>query len=133
MKNYFIIGGSSGIGKALVALLKNQGHKVYTTYNQHHIEDNDQVVAKQLDVIKKLPAMDFLPETLDGFVFCPGSIQLKPFIRIKPESFIDDFTLQVGGAIKTLQLALPRLKAAHQASVVFFSTVAVQTGFNFHS
>lgn len=133
MKNYFIIGGSSGIGKALVALLKNQGHKVYTTYNQHPIEDNDQVVAKQLDVIKDLPALDFLPETLDGFVFCPGSIQLKPFMRIKPESYTNDFTLQVGGAIKTLQMALPRLKAADHASVVFFSTIAVQTGFNFHT
>ena len=133
MKNYFIIGGSSGIGKALVTLLSTQGHKVYTTYNQHPIEESEQIVAKQLDVMQELPAMDFLPETLDGYAFCPGSIELKPFMRIRPESFTSDFTFQVGGAIKTLQMALPRLKAARQSSIVLFSTVAVQTGFNFHT
>ena len=67
------------------------------------------------------------------WVYCPGSIQLRPFGRIKPESFINDFELQVIGAIKVLHYVLPRLKASEHASVVFFSTVAVQTGFNFHS
>ena len=76
---------------------------------------------------------DYLPNELDGLVYCPGSINLKPFARIKPEEFTEDFNLQVGGAIRVVQAVLPRLKASEAASVVFFSTVAVQSGFNFHT
>ena len=133
MKNYLITGASSGIGKSLVSLLVKDNHRIYATYNQHPIEASSQIIPQQLNVLDNLPEMDYLPETLDGFVYCPGSIQLRPFQRIKPESFSADFELQVGGAIKILQHILPRLKAAKQASILLFSTVAVQTGFNFHS
>ena len=37
------------------------------------------------------------------------------------------------GAIKVIKAALPALKKSDQASIVLFSTVAVQTGFPFHS
>ena len=133
MKNFLIIGGSSGIGKTLVKQLAEGGDRVYTSYNQHFIEASIQIIPFQLNVLEDLPTMDFLPAALDGFVYCPGNIQLRPFPRIRQESYRADFDLQVGGAIKTLQHILPRLKAAPQSSVVFFSTVAVQKGFNFHT
>jgi NAD(P)-dependent dehydrogenase (short-subunit alcohol dehydrogenase family) len=60
-------------------------------------------------------------------------VTLKPFARIKPEDFAADFAFQAGGFIKALQAALPALKASGAGSVVCFSTVAVQRGFNFHS
>jgi len=41
--------------------------------------------------------------------------------------------LQVVGAIKIIQAALPALKNSEHASVVLYSTVAVQRGFTFHS
>jgi NAD(P)-dependent dehydrogenase (short-subunit alcohol dehydrogenase family) len=41
--------------------------------------------------------------------------------------------LQVVGAVKAIQGILPNLKQAENASVVLFSTVAVQSGFNFHT
>lgn len=133
MNNYLVIGGSSGIGKALVKQLTDKGHMVYATYNKNALEATDQLKVTHFDVLSDVDMIDFLPEILNGFVYCPGSIQLRPFSRIKPESFLNDFELQVGGAIKTLQIALPLLKAAQSASVVFFSTVAVQMGFNFHT
>lgn len=133
MNNYLVIGGSSGIGKALEKELTDEGHMVYATYNNNAIEATKQLKVTHLNVLSDMNMIDFLPETLDGFVYCPGSIQLRPFSRIKPESFVIDFELQVVGAIKTLQMALPLLKAAQSASVVFFSTVAVQMGFNFHT
>ena len=74
-----------------------------------------------------------MPDDLDGLVYCPGSINLKSFDRIKPEDFELDYKLQVTGLIKILQLVLPRLKKSANASVVLFSSVAVQTGFTFHS
>lgn len=129
MKNYLIIGASSGIGKALSHQLKSEGHQVYETYHSNEIVGEH---AHPLDVEGDF-SLDFLPETLDGIAYCPGSINLMPFARIKPESFASDFNLQVLGAIKVIQQALPALKKSAQASVVLFSTVAVQKGFNFHA
>jgi len=133
MKNYLVIGGSSGIGEATVQMLAKEGHQVYASYNQHPIEEQVGVKAFQLNVLEEIQDLDFLPETLDGLVYCPGAISLRPFARIKPESFVEDFELQVMGFIKILQSVLPRLKSVDGASIVLFSTVAVQTGFNFHT
>jgi NAD(P)-dependent dehydrogenase (short-subunit alcohol dehydrogenase family) len=60
-------------------------------------------------------------------------VNLKPFSRIKPVDFISDYQLQLVGAVKVIQACLPKLKNASSPSIVLFSTVAVQTGFNFHS
>jgi NAD(P)-dependent dehydrogenase (short-subunit alcohol dehydrogenase family) len=73
-----------------------------------------------------------LPE-LHGFVYCPGSINLRPFKGLKPETFQADFDLNVLGAVKALQAVGKNLVANGQASVVFYSTVAVQTGMPFHA
>lgn len=134
MKNYLIVGGSSGIGKALTDKLSGNGHQVFATYNQHPTQaTNSNVEYHFLDV--RVPELDlqFLPSSLDGFVYCPGSVNLLPFARIKPIDFLADLELQVTGAIKVLQAILPNLKASKNAAVVFFSTIAVQSGFNFHS
>jgi len=37
------------------------------------------------------------------------------------------------GAVKVIQTLLPRLKSNENSSVVLFSTVAVQNGYNYHS
>ncbi len=132
MKNIFVVGASSGIGKALTHILHEEGHKVYGTYLKNHVQDNGAIYRK-LDVLEEGIEPGFLPEQLDGLVYCPGSINLKPFHRIKPDAFISDFELQVIGAIKIIQSVIPNLKAAENPSIVLFSTVAVQQGFNFHS
>jgi len=132
MKNIFIVGASSGIGKALTQILHEEGHKVYGTYLKNHVQDNGAIYRK-LNVLEEGIEPGFLPEKLDGLVYCPGSINLKPFHRIKPDAFVSDFELQVIGAIKIIQSVMPNLKAAENPSIVLFSTVAVQQGFNFHS
>jgi len=134
MPTYLIIGASSGIGKKLTENLVFSGNKVIATYFKNKPEINSGLADYHyLNVLDENNALDFLPETLDGLVYCPGSINLRPFERIKPVDFVSDFNLQVTGAIKIIQAAMPRMKKAGNASIVLFSTVAVQTGFPFHT
>lgn len=133
MKNYLIIGASSGIGQQLAHFLAKEGHQVYGTYRSKSTETNPQVNYQFLDVLEKDIHLTNLPASLNGLVYCPGSINLKPFHRIKHKQFVADFELQVMGAIKVIQNVLPALKKGENSSIVLFSTVAAQLGFNFHS
>ena len=76
---------------------------------------------------------DWLPDSLDGFIYLPGTINLRPFKGLKPSTFIDDFNINILGCVKILQAVLPKLQSSESASVVFFSTVAVKLGMPFHS
>jgi NAD(P)-dependent dehydrogenase (short-subunit alcohol dehydrogenase family) len=134
MQHYFIIGGSSGIGQELARQLADAGHSVFATYNTHPpVTTHPRISYHPLNVLEESFTLDFLPEALDGLVYCPGSINLRPFERIKPADFEADYKLQVIGAIRVIQMALPRLKQSEHASIVLFSTVAVQSGLPFHT
>ena len=134
MANYLIIGASSGIGKKLAEQLSESGHQVFGTYFKNEIHsDNTLLQFYPINVLDENIVFDFLPETLSGVIYCPGSINLRPFERIKPIDFINDYNLQVVGAIKTIQAVAQKLKNSNNASVILFSTVAVQTGLPFHS
>ncbi len=134
MTNHFIIGASSGIGRQLAINLSNAGNQVFGTYYEHPITpDNNLLDYHYLNVMDESKVLDFLPDTLHGLVYCPGSINLRPFERIKAADFVHDFNLQVAGAVKMIQVALPALKNSGNASIILFSTVAVQTGLNFHT
>jgi NAD(P)-dependent dehydrogenase (short-subunit alcohol dehydrogenase family) len=133
MRNYIIIGGSSGIGKEVVNLLESEGANVIATYNTNQIEDRLKVKYISLDVKSDQLDLDHLPEEIHGLAYCPGSINLKPFHRFTEEDFMEDFQFQVLGATKIIRQLLPRLKKSENASILLFSTIAVQTGFSFHS
>ena len=133
MSTYLIIGASSGIGKSLSQQLRSSGHHAVGTYNKTETSSDQDTFLHHLDVLAENMSLDFLPDKLDGIVYCPGSINLKPFERMKPEDFLSDYSLQVVGAIRVLQAAFSKLKKSDNASIVFFSTVAVQMGFPFHT
>ena len=134
MANYLIIGASSGIGKKLSEKLAESGHQVYGTYHKNELlSENNRIQLFPLNVLDETISPDFLPEELTGIVYCPGSINLRPFERIKPVDFINDYNLQVVGAIKTIQAVASKLKTSENAAIILFSTVAVQTGLAFHS
>lgn len=134
MRNYLVIGGSSGIGKALVNTLQHEENHITATYNQTQPEENSSNVNFiHLDVLTGTLDLESLPEEIHGLAYCPGSINLKPFHRFSEEDFLNDFKLQVLGATKIIREILPKLKSSGTSSIILFSTVAVQTGFNFHS
>jgi NAD(P)-dependent dehydrogenase (short-subunit alcohol dehydrogenase family) len=132
MSTFVIIGASSGIGAELAKLLVEEGHQVIGTYNSHPPSDS-QITYHQLDITSESPDFSFLPAQIDGIAYCPGAINLKPFHRIQPAQFATDYNLQVIGAIKALQAAMPGLKASGRGAALLFSTVAVQTGLSFHA
>ena len=74
-----------------------------------------------------------LPETLDGVVYCPGTINLKPFHRISVEAFEEEMQINFFGAVSVLQQAFSALKKGQHPAVVLFSTVAVSQGMPFHA
>ena len=134
MANYLIIGASSGIGKKLAEQLSESGHHIFGTYCKNEIHSNNPLIQfHRLNVLDENIVFDFLPEILSGVIYCPGSINLRPFERIKPNDFIDDYNLQVVGAIKTIQNVAPKLRNSENGAIILFSTVAVQTGFPFHT
>jgi NAD(P)-dependent dehydrogenase (short-subunit alcohol dehydrogenase family) len=87
----------------------------------------------QTDFSVESPTIQGLPEEIHGLAYCPGSIQLAPFHRMKEDLFLNDFRINVLGAVHLIQAALPALKKPGHASVLLFSTVAVQTGMSFHA
>jgi NAD(P)-dependent dehydrogenase (short-subunit alcohol dehydrogenase family) len=134
MSTILIIGASSGIGRQLALQMVSSGHRVIGTYHTHlPTETPAGIEYHPLHITEDETDLSFLPETLDGLVYCPGSIQLKPFHRIKTADFLEDYKLNVIGAIKIIQAALPALKKGTNPSIVLFSTAAVQMGLNFHT
>jgi NAD(P)-dependent dehydrogenase (short-subunit alcohol dehydrogenase family) len=133
MRNYIIIGGSSGIGEGIVNLLEQEEATVLATYNNNEKQDRNNISYLQFNALNDSLNLDDLPDEIHGLAYCPGTINLKPFHRFTDEDFIEDFKIQVLGATKIIKQLLPKLKKSKEASIVLFSTVAVQFGFNFHS
>lgn len=131
MARYIIIGASSGIGMSLAELLVDT-HEVINISRTEAPLSHPNFTQYQLDVLSdstEYPAV----EGIDGLVFCPGSINLKPFHRLSAEDFQKDWNLNFLSAVKVLQFYYPILKKSGKASVVLFSTVAVQRGMPFHA
>jgi NAD(P)-dependent dehydrogenase (short-subunit alcohol dehydrogenase family) len=134
-KNVFIVGGTSGIGLDIVKRLAADGYEVYVgSRNKRNLEGIAHTHHLSLDVNAESIELESLPESLQGLVYCPGSITLKPFQRLTADDFISDFNLNLLGAVKVIQGSLKRLrKSPEGASIILFSTVAVKIGMPFHA
>jgi 3-oxoacyl-[acyl-carrier protein] reductase len=133
-ESYLVVGGSKGIGRGIVERLVNEGHQVVVlSRSGDSIGGMPGVTHHAFDVTKDEIVDGILPERLSGLAYCPGSIKLRAFKSLKPEVFREDFELNVMGAIRILQRAIPNLKAAAPASILLFSTVAVGQGMHAHA
>ncbi|WP_373500616.1 SDR family NAD(P)-dependent oxidoreductase [Desulfococcus sp.] len=134
-KTVVVVGGSAGIGWAVLERLSGEGAQVLHFSRSEGLRSELAGVRhRTFDAVRDPFPAEALPERLDGLVYCPGSIRLKPFARITAEEFLEDFDINVIGAVKVVQACLPALKKNPDgAAVVLFSTVAVQTGMPFHA
>ena len=129
MKKIIIIGGSKGIGKAITENLLSDHQVVNISRTSPDIQHAN-LSHFTCDVLT-----DDLPEieATDGLIYCPGSINLKPFNRLSIDDFKTDFEINVIGAVKCIQAYTKALATSESASIVLFSTVATKLGMPFHA
>lgn len=129
MKNIVIIGGSKGIGNAIL-LQQLENNTVFNISRTAPEITHPNLKHFTLNVLQ-----DELPEieNIDALIYCPGSITLKPIMSLSIDDFKNDFEINVLGAVKTIQKYLPALKKGSNPSIVLFSTVAAKLGMPFHA
>ena len=128
MEKTLIIGGSKGIGASILNNLKDQqcinlsrSNPSSTHPNHKHYNfDVTQPEFPEIDEVKSL-------------IYCPGTINLKPFGSLKEADFLNDFQVNLIGATNCIKHFFRGMKKQENASIVLFSTVAVSQGMPFHA
>ena len=130
MKRFLFIGANSDIAIHTANQFKQQGIEVIGLSRSECSADFSQSY-----VLSGLTESDFpkIEGAIDGLVYFPGSVNLKSFRSLKEEELITEYQINVLGALNAVKIYLPNLKLSQKASVVFFSSVAVQLGMPFHA
>ena len=131
-KNILFIGGSTGIGKETIRQIC-QNHNIYIACRSDENLGGLNVTFIKFDATNDEFPIEKIPEILDGFVYFPGTINLRPFRSLKVETFIEDLNINFLSMVKCLKSVIGNLKKSENSSVVFFSTVAVKIGMPFHT
>ena len=123
MKKILLIGASSDICKQLC--------KDFTDHYQFLLlsSDKEESDYENFDILNRQTYPEI--SDIDGIVYFPGTINLKPFERFKEDDFTDDYNINVKGLINILQFYKSSLNKG--SSVVCFSTVAAKLGMPFHA
>jgi NAD(P)-dependent dehydrogenase (short-subunit alcohol dehydrogenase family) len=130
MKHYVIVGGTSGIGLELVNILK-ENNRLTLLSRSEFTKSNPNIEHITFDVLSDEIPISKLPEKIDGFVYCPGTVNLKPFKMLNADAFKEDLDLNFLGLIRVLQPLMDHFNPG--SSLVFYSSVAVAKGMPFHT
>ncbi len=133
MKTFLVVGGTSGIGLETTKLLSQNNRVIVLSRTNRNLEGINNVEFHSADVTKSVDELPSIAEKIDGLVYCPGTINLKPLKSLKLEDFQNDFEVNLLGAVKVINKYFNNLRSAEKASIVLFSTVAVQTGMPYHA
>ncbi|MDR9449263.1 MAG: SDR family oxidoreductase [Psychroflexus sp.] len=131
-KNILLIGGSTGIGFETAKRLQHDYNVIVASRSQGDLADLN-VTHHEFNVLEDDISNLDLPDQLDGLLYLPGTINLKPFKMMRSNVFEEDMKINFFKLVETTQALLDKLKASEQASIVYISTVAVQTGMPFHT
>ncbi len=129
MKKIVVIGGSKGIGSAIVKSLVETSQVVNISRSVPLLSHTN-LTHFSCDILSdELPEID----QIDSLIYCPGSINLKPISRLSLDDFRTDYEINVISAVKAIQHFLPALKKGDNPSILLFSTVAAKLGMPFHA
>lgn len=129
-KNILLIGGSYGIGLEMARKL-SKDNQVYVASRSNEQLSGLDVNHIPFDALTEDISEKAIPKKLDGFVYCPGSINLKPFKTMGIDTIQNDMEINFIALAKTVKSIINRMNEG--SSMVFFSTVAVETGMPFHT
>ena len=118
MKKIILIGSNSDISKALV--FENSSE-----YNFVQISSS----TSSFNILNKNTYPEH--ENIDGLVYFPGTINLKPFSNLTENDFKKDYEINVLGLINSLQFYHKSFN--QNASIVTISTIAANFGMPFHT
>jgi NAD(P)-dependent dehydrogenase (short-subunit alcohol dehydrogenase family) len=133
MKHYVIVGASSGIGFELAKILSTSNNITALSRSEKDVNNLSNTTFYSVDISEENPNFPVLDKPIDGLIYCPGTINLKPFRSLRSEDYLNEWNINFLGAVKTIKHFLPQLQHAENSSIVLFSTVAVQTGMAFHA
>ena len=135
-----IYGGSGAVGSASARLLKEMGYDLHLVGSN---EDKLKRIAEPLgagmsvadlrDPASFKRVTEVAGKELAGLVYAVGTINLKSLRRLEDADFMEDFRLNALGAVMAVQAAAAALKKHQSASIVLYSSVAVQQGMAMHA
>lgn len=135
-----IYGGSGAVGSASARLLKKMGYDLHLVGSG---EDKLRKIAEELgagmsvadlrDPASFKRVSEEAGKELAGLLYAVGTINLKSLRRLEEADFMDDFRLNALGAVMAVQAAASALKKHQNASIVLYSSVAVQQGMAMHA
>lgn len=142
IKHFVFVGGSHGISESVVQQVL-QGHpdSVIHVFSRTAplflAEYEHRLIWESCDAFSEEAAIDLSavpPESFAGYVYAPGSINLRPFTSLTTQDFQNDWDKNVLSNIRVLQKLIPiAKKSSHQPSFVFFSTIAAFKGMPMHA
>lgn len=127
---YLFVGASSEIARKSAQLLSAEGHQVIGVSRNSVAEEYTSFYLVESYHQENLPPID---QAIDGLVYFPGTVNLKPFNRLSRTDFLEEFEVNVLGAVSSVQKYLPALRKGTSPSVVFISSVAAQIGLPMHA
>jgi NAD(P)-dependent dehydrogenase (short-subunit alcohol dehydrogenase family) len=129
MRTVVIIGGSRGIGNAVLTNLIDNNRVINLSRTEPDITHPNLTHFKRNIISDELPYF----EKIDALVYCPGSINLKPIKLLTNKDFREDFEINVIGAVTAIKTYLSSLEKSNNPSIVLFSSVATSLGMPYHS
>jgi 3-oxoacyl-[acyl-carrier protein] reductase len=133
MKNYLIVGAGSGIGFQVAQTLSNEHKIIALSRSEKQLTGLPNTTFYACDISEEQPNFPVIDGSIDGIIYCPGTINLKPFRALKNEDYLNEWNINVMGAIKTIRHYLPQLQQGVKPGIVLFSSVAAQSGMPFHA
>lgn len=132
-----IIGGSGGIGSAIVRSLLKEGLRVYATYykNKEEADKAKQLknceflqcdIRKEADLTKTIDHIISNESKIDIVINSATSrLKLKPFEQLSEQEFIEDIEVILVGAVNLFRQIVPLMKQNKRGIIINFLTATI--------